>query len=231
MVITGTKNVVVGSVCNDMELDATAPFEASKDFVAVKAVHARDFSTMLDKHCTVYLPFALDEEQASSLGTFYEMTGIADGKIMFTSVKETKANMPYMFKPAKETVSAKMVEVKATIPGAPVVGSATFEGTYDQKSILSDASTQYYCFKAEDGKLVHVIDNSMTVDPFRCYIKVTGGASLGRFLDIVVDDETTAVKNIKVGSEDNVYYDLSGRRVLYPKKGMYIMNGKKVIIK
>lgn len=230
-VITGTKNVVVGSVCNDMELDAAAPFEASKDFVAVKAVHARDFSTMLDKHCTVYLPFALDEEQASSLGTFYEMTGIADGKVMFTSVKETKANMPYMFKPAKETVSAKMVEVKATIPGAPVVGSATFEGTYDQKSILSDASTQYYCFKAEDGKLVHVIDNSMTVDPFRCYIKVTGGASLGRFLDIVVDDETTAVKNIKVGSEDNVYYDLSGRRVLYPKKGMYIMNGKKVIIK
>lgn len=230
-VITGTKNVVVGSVCNDMELDAAAPFEASKDFVAVKAVHARDFSTMLDKHCTVYLPFALDEEQASSLGTFYEMTGIADGKIMFTSVKETKANMPYMFKPAKETVSAKMVEVKATIPGAPVVGSATFEGTYDQKSILSDASTQYYCFKAEDGILVHVIDNSMTVDPFRCYIKVTGGASLGRFLDIVVDDETTAVKNIKVGSEDNVYYDLSGRRVLYPKKGIYIMNGKKVIIK
>ena len=230
-VITGTKNVVVGSVCNDMELDAAAPFEASKDFVAVKAVHARDFSTMLDKHCTVYLPFALDEEQASSLGTFYEMTGIADGKIMFTSVKETKANMPYMFKPAKETVSAKMVEVKATIPGAPVVGSATFEGTYNQKSILSDASTQYYCFKAEDGILVHVIDNSMTVDPFRCYIKVTGGASLGRFLDIVVDDETTAVKNIKVGSEDNVYYDLSGRRVLYPKKGMYIMNGKKVIIK
>ena len=230
-VITGTKNVVVGSVCNDMELDAAAPFEASKDFVAVKAVHARDFSTMLDKHCTVYLPFALDEEQASSLGTFYEMTGVADGKIMFTSVKETKANMPYMFKPAKETVSAKMVEVKATIPGAPVVGSATFEGTYDQKSILSDGSTQYYCFKAEDGKLVHVIDNSMTVDPFRCYIKVTGGASLGRFLDIVVDDETTAVKNIKVGSEDNVYYDLSGRRVLYPKKGMYIMNGKKVIIK
>ena len=230
-VITGTKNVVVGSVCNDMELDAAAPFEASKDFVAVKAVHARDFSTMLDKHCTVYLPFALDEEQASSLGTFYEMTGVADGKIMFTSVKKTKANMPYMFKPAKETVSAKMVEVKATIPGAPVVGSATFEGTYDQKSILSDGSTQYYCFKAENGKLVHVIDNSMTVDPFRCYIKVTGGASLGRFLDIVVDDETTAVKNIKVGSEDNVYYDLSGRRVLYPKKGMYIMNGKKVIIK
>ncbi len=229
---TGTKNVIIGSVCEDMVMADDAPyFEMAQDFTARNVKQNRDYSDFVDKNCTVYLPFALDEEQASSLGTFYEMTGIADGKIMFTSVKETKANMPYMFKPAKETVSAKMVEVKATIPGAPVVGSATFEGTYDQKSILSDASTQYYCFKAEDGKLVHVIDNSMTVDPFRCYIKVTGGALLGRFLDIVVDDETTAVKNIKVGSEDNVYYDLSGRRVLYPKKGMYIMNGKKVIIK
>lgn len=231
-VTAGTKNVIIGSVCENMEMADDAPyFEMAQDFTALQVKQNRDYKDFVGKNCTVYLPFALDEEQASSLGTFYEMTGIADGKIMFTSVKETEANMPYMFKPAKETVSAKMVEVKATIPGAPVVGSATFEGTYDQKSILSDASTQYYCFKAEDGKLVHVIDNSMTVDPFRCYIKVTGGASLGRFLDIVVDDETTAVKNIKVGSEDNVYYDLSGRRVLYPKKGMYIMNGKKVIIK
>ena len=28
-----------------------------------------------------------------------------------------------------------------------------------------------------------------------------------------------------------VYYDLQGRRVLYPKKGLYILNGNKVIIK
>ncbi len=45
------------------------------------------------------------------------------------------------------------------------------------------------------------------------------------------DDEVTAIKNIKVGTEDNIYYDLNGRRVLYPKKGLYIVNGKKVIVK
>ena len=31
------------------------------------------------------------------------------------------------------------------------------------------------------------------------------------------------------GSE--VYYNLQGQRVLYPTKGLYIVNGKKVIIK
>ncbi len=50
-------------------------------------------------------------------------------------------------------------------------------------------------------------------------------------LSIVFGDDVTAIKNIKVGSEDNVYYDLQGHRVLYPKKGLYIVNGKKVIIK
>jgi len=45
------------------------------------------------------------------------------------------------------------------------------------------------------------------------------------------DDDATAIKNIKVGTEDNVYYDLQGRRVLYPTKGLYIVNGKKVIVK
>jgi len=45
------------------------------------------------------------------------------------------------------------------------------------------------------------------------------------------DDDATAIKNIKVGTEDNIYYDLQGRRVLYPTKGLYIVNGKKVIVK
>ena len=43
--------------------------------------------------------------------------------------------------------------------------------------------------------------------------------------------DATGIKNIKVGTEDNVYYDLQGRRVLYPTKGLYIVNGKKVIVK
>ena len=46
------------------------------------------------------------------------------------------------------------------------------------------------------------------------------------------DDETTAIHN--VNGNDNVnknVYDLQGRRVAKPTKGMYIVNGKKVIIK
>ena len=37
-------------------------------------------------------------------------------------------------------------------------------------------------------------------------------------------------EGLKVNGSE-VYYDLQGRRVLYPKKGLYIVNGKKVVIK
>ena len=47
------------------------------------------------------------------------------------------------------------------------------------------------------------------------------------------DDETTGLRSIDNGKMtiDNVYYDLSGRRVAQPTKGVYVVNGKKVVIK
>lgn len=222
-----TKNVVIGSVCDNMEMDDSAPFEVAQDFIALDAKQTRTYT--IDQNATIYLPFALNAETASGLGTFYKLTGIADGKVTMTSVDETDANTPYMFKPKETKVSAKLVKVK-TLTSAPSTGDDRFIGTYSQESILSTTTEQYYCFKASDGKFVHVVDQPMTVDPFRAYVKVLGEA-LGRSLDIDTGDDVTAIKNIKVGTEDNVYYDLSGRRVLYPKKGIYIVNGKKVILK
>lgn len=221
------KNVVIGSVCDNMEMDDSAPFEVAQDFIALDAKQTRNYT--IGQNATIYLPFALNAETASALGTFYKLTGIADGKVTMTSVDETDANTPYMFKPKETKVSAKLVKVK-TFASAPSTGDAHFIGTYNQESIVSTTTEQYYCFKASDGKFVHVINTPMTVDPFRAYVKVLG-ESLGRSLDIDTGDDVTAIKNIKVGTEDNVYYDLSGRRVLYPKKGIYIVNGKKVILK
>ena len=44
---------------------------------------------------------------------------------------------------------------------------------------------------------------------------------------------TTAIKKVAVNSlkNDNCYYDLQGRKVAEPTKGLYIINGKKVMIK
>ncbi|MBO5578901.1 MAG: hypothetical protein J5952_00535 [Prevotella sp.] len=231
----GTKNVIIGSVCENMEMADDAPyFEMAQDFTALNVKQNRDYSDFVDKNCTVYLPFAIDEETAATLGTFYELKGYDGTTVVMESVKETKANTPYMFKPkaADTKVAAKMVKVEATPAAAPVAGTIKFVGTYKQMDIVSDASTQYYCFMAdgvEAGKFVHVITNPVTMNPYRAYMVVEGAAA--RELDLVIDGVSTGIKNMKVGTDDNVYYDMQGRRVLYPTKGLYIVNGHKVIIK
>jgi len=234
----GTKNVIIGSVCEDMVMADDAPyFEMAQDFTARNVKQNRDYSDFVGKNCTVYLPFAIDAETAATLGTFYELKGY-DGKtkiVSMESVTETKANTPYMFKPkaADTEVAAKMVTVEATPAEAPVAGNMKFVGTYEKKDIVSDDGTQYYCFMADGemaGKFVHVTTKAVTMNPYRAYMVVEGGAT-ARELDFVIDGVSTGIKNMKVGTDDNVYYDLQGRRVLYPTKGLYIVNGRKVIIK
>jgi hypothetical protein len=226
-------NVVVGSVCQKFEMSDDDRFMAAKDFVAKEVELERLFDT--EKTGTVYLPFALDAATAASLGKFYELKGFneANTTVSMVSVEETKANTPYMFKPAKDKISVDMAEVKADIPGAPVAGKIKFVGTYEIKNICSNVSTQYYCFMADGpmaGKFVHVTETAVKMNPYRAYMEMEGSAS-SRDFDLMLDGVPTGIQNIKVGTDNNVYYDLSGRRVLYPKKGIYIMNGKKVIIK
>lgn len=50
---------------------------------------------------------------------------------------------------------------------------------------------------------------------------------------LVFDDETTSISSMDngQGTIDNKFYDLQGRRVINPVKGLYIVNGKKVSIK
>lgn len=220
-----TKNVVIGGVCEDLLLDDSKNFEIPSDFTAVKVAQKRVYTA--DKNSTVCLPYALDETQASALGTFYEPTAIASGTVTMSSVTKTKANVPYMLKAKGTKVSAEMVEVKK--PTGALAGTETrFVGTYSGTTLSHTDTKQYYCFTT-DGTFIHVKTDDIHVKPFRAYIALD--AALGRSLDIDFGDGTTGIKNLKVGVEDNVYYDLQGRRVLYPKKGIYILNGKKVIIK
>ena len=220
-----TKNVVIGGVCEDLLLDDSKIFEIPSDFTAVKVAQKREYTA--DKNSTVCLPYALDETQASALGTFYEPTAIASGTVTMSSVTKTKANVPYMLKAKGTKVSAEMVEVKK--PTGALAGTETrFVGTYSGTTLSHTDTKQYYCFTT-DGTFIHVKTDDIHVKPFRAYIALD--AALGRSLDIDFGDGTTGIKNLKVGVEDNVYYDLQGRRVLYPKKGIYILNGKKVIIK
>ena len=66
-------------------------------------------------------------------------------------------------------------------------------------------------------------------------ITITFETEKGRFfLDevLVVDPNATGITTTNSEAvTDNLYYDLQGRRVMNPTRGLYIVNGKKVILK
>lgn len=66
----------------------------------------------------------------------------------------------------------------------------------------------------------------------KAYVKLAAGAG-ARTLSIAFDDETTGISQIGNGELkiENSVFDLQGRRVAQPTKGLYIMNGKKIFIK
>ena len=72
--------------------------------------------------------------------------------------------------------------------------------------------------------------NSAVVPTYKAYLEIDEEIASREILGLY-EGGTTAIQNMKVGAEDKVYYNLQGQRVLYPTKGLYIVNGKKVIIK
>lgn len=67
----------------------------------------------------------------------------------------------------------------------------------------------------------------------RTTVNVTG-SNLARGIRLSFGDDITGVSEVKVQKKEvtnGEYYDLMGRRIANPTKGLYIVNGKKVFIK
>ena len=62
----------------------------------------------------------------------------------------------------------------------------------------------------------------------RVYLAPTA-SSAREYLSFLFDDETAGINDVNDNHNDN-YYDLQGRHVEHPKRGLYLVNGKKVFI-
>lgn len=96
----------------------------------------------------------------------------------------------------------------------------------------ADPSTTYVLNTGSQGVGFYKLASGKTIGLGKAYLTYSGGgvaAARGYFLF----DETTGIEMPTVegnGDAEAVIYDLQGRRVLNPTKGLYIVNGKKVFI-
>lgn len=99
-------------------------------------------------------------------------------------------------------------------------GSSAVEGTYYITSKRANG---------DSGSLI--ITSTGAFDAWSTGVGYAEGYS--NLFHIGISDTPTSIHDVETSeeSQDNLIYDIAGRRVLNPKNGLYIVNGKKVILK
>ena len=70
-----------------------------------------------------------------------------------------------------------------------------------------------------------------TIPTGKCYLKLNKPSG-ARILTIGNNNGTTSISNFNADTETDRWFDLNGQRISKPqKKGLYIKNGKKIVVK
>ena len=96
-------------------------------------------------------------------------------------------------------------------------------------SITNPGNAYVLNYKAATGAGFYKLSSGGTIGANKAYL--VSGAGAPEFFSF--DGNTTSINEVRGKMEDvsGEYYDLQGRRVSQPTKGLYIVNGKKVVIK
>ena len=97
-----------------------------------------------------------------------------------------------------------------------------------------DADATYALGKKENGEVAFMLNGLTVITANKAYINksdLTGGSIASNVLNF--GQVATGVNTVVAGTNDGVqYFDLQGRRVLYPAHGIFVTNtGKKVLVK
>ncbi|MBQ9231173.1 MAG: hypothetical protein IJ190_08330 [Prevotella sp.] len=225
------------------ETSTTAPVPASGVNVTVKrTIKANEWST-------ICLPFAMSAEQVKTafgddveLKDFigYETTEeggeIVGIKVNFSAATAIESNHPYIIKVSSAVSEFSVNGVDIAPEEEPTKAAVTrtkkqwseMIGTYQANTTVPDA-----CLFLS-GNEFYYSNGSTKMKAFRAYFdfydELDDKSAASRAIGF--GDDTTGILSINLrNSNGEVYYDLNGRRVEKPAKGVYIINGKKVIMK
>lgn len=216
-------NIVVGAdgvgTAKSLELTDAYAFNAPHEFKAKSVKLTRSVQKGIN---SFVLPFAVtaDELGATQVANY---KGYTPGEVAnFETTESVDANTPFLTTGAKE--ASELNFTNKDIVATPTNLGTDFVGVYAPQS----AKDKY---GIDDNGLLHKGGTNATIAAFHAYLNVTNGTEPTR---VAFNGSTpTAINGVAADKvADTAVYDLSGRRV-YGKlqKGLYIMNGKKVVVK
>jgi hypothetical protein len=122
--------------------------------------------------------------------------------------------------------------------GEAINGLTVKDGTGAERNVTRDNIRAFNINTADSRNPIgfYKLNNTVTTIPGnKAFLVLTNAEAQAKSFVLEFEDgSTTGIESIessKNSTEDGVYYDLQGRRVEKPTRGVYIVNGKKVVIK
>ena len=202
-----------------------------------------------------YVPFAIDYDAISDRFKMAEINnmhryddnldGVIDRMVLeifyLTAGTVTEPNIPYFIKPVNTGVQEIVVENAVLYPAeensidcSSVKEKFTFTGTYSGVSGAVMYENGYYAIAG--GELKYAASENASLGSFRWYMDIesrTQSSVPQASIAIREIDGTTGVEEVRT-EDANVkgIYDLQGRKIdEITKPGLYIVDGKKVLVK
>ena len=225
-----------------LNLTGDYDFTPKYEFKANEATYSRDLSTSGSTWFSLCLPFAYTPNNF----TAYQLKGATANAVEIEEITETiAAGTPVLFKfkdgeDKKINISATEAKIEiAPVEGATVNGddgsSLQLCGTYQTKTFSSEDGNAFILLNDKLMNPAKMLDTGVTkvgVKPFRAYMTLTASApaqlASARAFSIGRGDEgnegTTAIDLLNsVATDDAEYYDINGRRIDAPAKGVNIV--------
>jgi hypothetical protein len=228
------------------ENSTTAPTNATGvDVRVLRTIKANEWST-------ICLPFAMSESKVKAVfGNDVELANFSswlseeddDGNIVsitigFTDVTEIEANHPYIIKVAEaiseftiDGVNIEVEEEPTVQVGKKKAERGYFTGCYLAKTVVPENNLFL------NGNKFWYSKGLTKMKAFRGYFELadvlTSVEEAGSRIMMSFNSETTGIRDVNGKKEDVrcAVYDLQGRKVLKPVKGLYIKNGRKEVVK
>ena len=165
----------------------------------------------------------------------YSVKSVTNTEVELTAeLSVIAAEMPYFIYNDNDTEVEVSIIVSSSDPDNVEYDSEHFKGTLVDKTFTDEDMQQADHYVLSGGSSFVWVKDAGTLSAGKCWIElIPTSAAHARRLSIVHEGETTGISTVKttVDTKDAAVYDLQGRRVMQPTKGLFIVNGKKVVIK
>ena len=165
----------------------------------------------------------------------YSVKSVTNTEVELTGeLSVIAAEMPYFIYNDNDTEVEVSIVVSSEEADNVDYDSEHFKGTLVDKTFTDEDMQEADHYVLSGGSSFVWVKDAGVLSAGKCWIElIPSSAAHARRLSIVHEGETTGISTVKttVDTKDAAVYDLQGRRVMQPTKGLFIVNGKKVVIK